>query len=222
MADSQRKVESNRLATFIAAVQTPLYFSVSTRHQMFGAAWWTFRWRSFCSITISISICPASRLKVSLNCSAMHDMSTFISTCCFWNEHTRLKLIQVTKLVLKLLPKSVYATLSNASDAEALSFITIYTDGQCNTFFLSKATEKMFILALNAFKATVLPSPCSSQFKLLSFLVMSVKNARLCLVSILQQWGVFPSGLHGISDFTQKWQKMKQNSSPAEPSDFCV
>uniref|UniRef100_A0A3Q1ER53 Double zinc ribbon and ankyrin repeat domains 1 n=1 Tax=Acanthochromis polyacanthus TaxID=80966 RepID=A0A3Q1ER53_9TELE len=70
--------------------------------------------------------------------------------------------------------------------AELLSFST---EGKCSTFFLFKCTEKRLILALNAFKAliisaTVLPLPCSSQFKLFSFPVMSVKNARSTVQSV--------------------------------------
>lgn len=81
------------------------------------------------------------------------------------------------------------ATLSNVSDAEAWSFSTDCTEGKCSTFFLCKSTEKMFILALNAFKAliistTVLPLPCSWQFKSFSFPVMSVKNARSSVHSV--------------------------------------
>ena len=40
--------------------------------------------------------------------------------------------------------------------------------------------------------------------------------------SVLKQWGIFPFGLHEVFDFTQKWDKTLQNSSPAELSDFCV
>ena len=143
---------------------------------------------------ISIATCPASKLNVTLSCSAKHVMSTFMKGLEMNDTHGSScsrshNLFSNSCPSLYMTSQYFSATLSNVSDAEALPFSTDYTEGKCGTFILCKSTEKMFNLALKAFKALIisttdLPLPRRSQFKWFSFPVMSVKNARSSVHSV--------------------------------------
>lgn len=77
-ADSQRLVQPNRLATFIAAVHTPLYFCVNKAPKVWCSLIGFEVDVIFCNVMISISTCPASKSNIALSCSANNIVSTFM------------------------------------------------------------------------------------------------------------------------------------------------
>ena len=159
---------------------------MSTRFQKFGLLRCALRYRSFCKVIISISTCPASKVKVVLRFSAVPVMSTDIKGFEMNDTHgficSKSQNLFSNSFISLLITWQYFSTaLSKATDAETLSLRNLCTEGKCTTLFLCKCAEKMFILALKAFTAliifvTVLPVPCSSQFKLFSFSVTSVKK----------------------------------------------
>lgn len=169
--------------TFTAAVHTALDFCVH-QLQKFGFSRRALRCSSFWKVTISS--CPASKLKVVLLSCAGNVQWRDLK----WTTHG-----SIWSKGLKLFSNSCISRSSRGSvflllvTTDALSLRAFCTEGKCRTRFLCQSSEKMLIQSLDS--SDHVCDFCSSHFRLFSFPVTSVEQAKVKQpFSVLQEWHV--------------------------------